>query len=116
MLMFCLSNYCQNDVINDTIPLRGIYNGGITISFADIRIINSKLLELRYTKQELLAKDTIIQLNETKYNELNKEALLLQDRVKSLNAELIKSNKKKKVYGIAAITGVVATLFSFIIK
>ena len=112
MLMFCLSSYCQND----TIPLRGVDNGGVNISFADVRIINSKLLELKYTKQELLVKDTIIRLNEIKYNELNKEALNLQNKLNSLNVELAKSNKKKKVYGITAIVGVVAALFSFIIK
>lgn len=70
------------------------------ISYADLRIVNSKLIELEYIKQKN------IKLNDIIYNDS-----IIIDKYKVMNNSLIKSNNKLKTKTkIGFITSVLAII------
>ncbi len=108
--------YCQNDSI--------LYGGAtISVSIDDIRRINTKLIEAKFDKQRLVIKDSIIASHEQRFNALNNEVNILQNKLndsnninKSLNAELAKNRKKANILSGVALSGITAFIVSLFIK
>lgn len=108
--------YCQND----SIPYGG---ATINLSITDVRRINTKLIEAKFNKQRLVIKDSIIASHEQRFNALNNEVNILQNKLndsnninKSLNTELAKNRKKANILSGVAISSITAFIVSLFIR
>ena len=95
-LLSCFTSSYAN---NDYSLLRGS-NDSTLISYNDLRLVNSKLIELEYTKQKN------IKLNNIIYNDS-----ILISNYKVMNNSLIKTNNKLKTKNkISFITALIAII------
>ena len=111
-------SYCLNSS-----PLRGIENDSILVPIDYIKTANKKLIELKYLKREVALKDSIIVLNNAKYDALDVEVYELQKKldesnkdIESLNKKLLRSDKKYKFSSGCAIISVATTILLILFK
>ena len=119
LTLSCSKSYC----LNDTTFLRGVEEDSIKIPVEYIKVANKKLIELKYLKQELALRDSIIILTNEKYDALDVEVSELQtklDRVnkvnEELNDELLRATLKNKFTSGCAAVGIAATIFLILFK
>lgn len=108
--------------MNDS-PLRGIKNDSILVPIDYIKTANKKLIELKYLKREVALKDSIIVLNNAKYDALDVEVYELQKKldesnkdVEALNKKLLRSKNKYKFSSGCAIVSVATTILLILFK
>ncbi len=95
----------------------------VLVPMSYIRLANEKLIELKYIKKEIALKDSIIYLNNAKYDALDVEVAELQNKLddaNKINDNLNKSlssyrNKYKFSSGCAAVA-VATTIFLILFK
>ena len=117
--MNCFWSYSQTNV-----PSYGESSkDSVLVPIDYIRLANKKLIELKYLKQESILKDSIIYLNNAKYDALDVEVEELQrklDESNKVNANLNNvlsscKNKYKFASGCAAVA-VATTIFLILFK
>lgn len=112
-LLSCSINLYANDYhISSTGEV--VQEDSVLISYNDLRVVNSKLIELKYEKETNNILRTIIRNDSLVIDTLTIDNLRLTTEVQTLN----KSNKKYKKqrnagFGIG-IAGIVATIFMLI--
>ena len=102
LLGYSTNSYASNstDYLNLSTGELVIPEDSVLISYNDLRIVNSKLIELEYTKQKN------IKLNNIIYNDS-----ILISNYKIINNSLIKTNNKLKTKNkISFITALVAII------
>lgn len=105
MLLSCLKSWSQNS--NYNISLTG---DSVMVAISDLRIVNSKLITAKYDAERIIIKDSIINLQNQKYNALNIEVKNLQDKLyvanelnDNLERSIEKLNKRNKI--LSGISG-----------
>ena len=118
MLLSCSSSWCQ---ISNS-PTGGL-NDSVLISINYIRLANKKLIEGISCKKIVNIQDSIINLQQQKYAELEAEASVLQTKLyninecnQSLEFKLDKQNRKVRFLGGTALASTLAFLLCIIVK
>lgn len=118
LVLNCSSGWCQ---IN-TSPTGG-QTDSVLISINYIRLANKKLIEGISCKKIVNIQDSIINLQQQKYAELEAEASVLQTKLyninecnQSLEFKLDKQNRKVRFLGGTALASTLAFLLCIILK
>lgn len=118
LLLNCLSGWCQNS----SSPTGGL-NDSVLIDINYIRLANEKLIEGISCKKIVNIQDSIINLQQQKYAELEAEAGVLQTKLydtnesnKSLEIKLDKEKSKVRFLGGTALASTLAFLVCLILK
>ena len=112
LLSYSINSY--SDTINNSSTGELIQKDSVLISYDDLRIVNSKLIELNYEKESNIILRKIIRNDSLIIDTLTSDNLRLTSEVKTLN----KSNKKYKKqrntgFGIG-IVGIITTILMLI--
>lgn len=121
MMMLMLSyskSWCQSS----TLPTGG-QTDSVLISIDYIKLANKKLIEGISCKKIVNIQDSIINLQQQKYTELEAEASVLQTKLYDVNRinvkltnEMDKQNRKVKFLGGTALASTLAFLVCVILK
>lgn len=118
LVLNCSSGWCQ---IN-TSPTGG-QTDSVLISINYIRLANKKLIEGISCKKIVNIQDSIINLQQQKYAELEAEASVLQTKLyetnkvnTKLNERMDKQNRKVRFLGGTALASTLAFLLCIILK
>ncbi len=118
LVLNCSSGWCQ---INT--PSTGGQADSVLISINYIRLANKKLIEGISCKKIVNIQDSIINLQQQKYAELETEASVLQTKLyninecnQSLEFKLDKQNRKVRFLGGTALASTLAFLLCIILK
>ena len=115
LIMIVLLNYSINSYGNDSIPFTGELNSDSTlIAYSDLKIVNSKLIELEFQKEINLKLQDIIKLDSIVIDTL----LFSNNNFYKQNIKInTKANKYKKQRDIAvgvSIVGIITTIVALI--
>lgn len=117
MLLSCSIGYCQNEIDCDTlhIPLRGVEQDSIILSVGEIHILNSKLIELEFSKLKIEQLKNQVSDYKTLVNLLDNKVINLEKDVEDYKKQVEKERKLKFIFGsTTACFGIIAiTLLCF---
>ena len=115
--MIVLLNYSINsysDTINNSSTGEVVQEDSVLISYNDLKIVNGKLIELKYEKETNNILRTIIRNDSLIIDTLTVDNLRLTSEVKTLNKSNKKYKKQRNVgFGIG-IAGIIATILMLI--
>lgn len=118
LLLNCSSGWCQNS----SSPTGGL-NDSVLIDINYIRLANEKLIEGISCKKIVNIQDSIINLQQQKYAELEAEASVLQTKLYDTNESVVKLNEtvdkqkgKVRFLGGTALASTLAFLLCIILK
>ena len=118
MLLSCLNSLCQNDISST-----GCRTDSVLIHINYIRLANEKLIEGISCKKIVNIQDSIINLQQQKYAELEAEVGVLQTKLYDINRvnvkltkDVDKQNRKVKFLGGTALASTLAFLVCVILK
>lgn len=107
MLFFSLRVWSQNDSLSNHRPLRGDI-ATVTVPLSLIKQANNKLIEHKYCPIIIANKDSIINLERTKYSIAdslyNDKLQLMNKNIQELNNDIARSNKRAKIWAGTAIS------------
>ena len=117
LVLSCSSSWCQNN------PPTGGQIDSVFISIDYIRLANQKLIEGISCKKIVIIQDSIINLQQQKYAELEAEAGVLQTKLYNTNKAnneltdyLDKEKRKVRFLGGTALASTLAFLLCIILK
>lgn len=106
MLFFSLKSWSMKNDSTGIIPLRG-NDTTVTVPLELIRKANNKLIEHKYCPIIIANKDSIINLERTKYNiadSLYRDRLIIMNQnIQRLNDDIARSNKRAKIWAGSTI-------------
>ena len=118
LVLSCSSGWCQNN----NSPTGGQIDS-VFIPIDYIRLANQKLIEGISCKKIVIIQDSIINLQQQKYAELEAEASVLQTKLyetnkvnTKLNERVDKQNRKVRFLGGTALASTLAFLLCIILK
>lgn len=118
LVLSCSSGLCQSN----SSPTEG-RNDSVLIPINYIRIANQKIIEGISCKKIVNIQDSIINLQQQKYAELEAEASILQtklyntnEKVVRLNETVDKQNRKVRFLGGTALASTLAFILCIILK
>lgn len=118
LVLSCLSGWCQSSSSST-----GGRNDSILISIDYIKLANQKLIEGISCKKIVSIQDSIINLQQQKYAELETEASILQTKLYNTNESVVKLNKavnkeksKVRFLGGTALASTLAFILCIILK
>lgn len=118
MLLSCLKSWSQNSNID--IPLTG---DSAMVAIKDLRIANIKLINAKYNAEKIIIKDSIINLQDKRYNLLNIEVKHLQDKLHNANdlnntlkKDVEKANKRNKILSGISCGAIAAFVVCLLVK
>ena len=118
MLLGCLKSWSQNSNID--ISLTG---DSAMVAIKDLRIANIKLINAKYNAEKIIIKDSIINLQNKRYDLLNIEVKHLQDKLHNandLNNTLKKdfetANKRNKILSGISCGAIAAFVVCLLVK
>lgn len=122
LMMMLMLSYSKSWCQSSTLPTGG-QTDSVLISIDYIKLANKKLIEGISCKKIVNIQDSIINLQQQKYAELEAEASVLQTKlydVNRVNVELMnkvdKQNRKVKFLGGTALASTLAFLVCVILK
>lgn len=118
LVLSCSNSWCQI-----SISPTGCQTDSVLISINYIRLANKKLIEGISCKKIVNIQDSIINLQQQKYAELEAEASILQTKLyetnkvnTKLNERMDKQNRKVRFLGGTALASTLAFLLCIILK
>lgn len=112
-----LRGWCQSD----SIP--SLTGTAVKVPIDYIRIANTKILQGKLYKEIIVQQDSVIQLHKLRYQELNKETMIVQEKLynsyqinRDLNNSLERSKKRNKWIAGGAIVSAVGFIVLLIAK
>lgn len=106
MLFFSLNGWSMKNDSTGVHPLRG-NDTTVTVPLELIRKANNKLIEHKYCPIIIANKDSIINLERTKYNiadSLYRDRLIIMNQnIQRLNDDIARSNKRAKIWAGSTI-------------
>ena len=118
MLLGCLKSWSQNSDID--ISLTG---DSTMVAIKDLRIANIKLINAKYNAEKIMIKDSIIDLQNKRYDLLNVEVKHLQDKLHTANdlnntlkKDFEKVNKRNKILSGISCGAIAAFVVCLLIK
>ena len=113
VLLSCSINLYANDYY---IPSTGevIQKDSVFISYNDLKVVNSKLIELKYEKETNNILKTIISNDSLIIDTLTVNNLKLTSKVQTLNKSNKKYKKQRNVGVCVGIAGIITTILMLI--
>lgn len=118
MLLGCLKSWSQNSNID--ISLTG---DSAMVAIKDLRIANIKLINAKYNAEKIIIKDSIINLQNKRYDLLNIEVKHLQDKLHNANdlnntlkKDFEKANKRNKILSGISCGAIAAFVVCLLVK
>lgn len=122
LMMMLMLSYSKSWCQSSTLPTGG-QTDSVLISIDYIKLANKKLIEGISCKKIVNIQDSIINLQQQKYAELEAEASVLQTKLYDVNRvnvkltnEVDKQNRKVKFLGGTALASTLAFLVCIILK
>lgn len=97
------TSWCQSNVSHSSTGEQYGKSDSVLISYKDIRIVNSKLIELKYEKEINDSLRVII-------NNDDKIIKAYNNNIKSLNAEIKKVTTQRNIIGIGGIISILSLI------
>lgn len=104
------TSWCQSNVLLSSTGEQCGKSDSVLISYDDIRIVNSKLIQLKYEKEINDSLKVIINNDDKIIKEYNNNIKLLNNNIKLLNNKINKLTTQRNVIGLGGIISILSLI------